>query len=158
MGWKEQKCVHYRNIFISMEETFVLFIMPIRLTIVLSELKLDSEQVPSNFSWHFLCTAVWQAEKYQIKPLLIILIGGQFSKPIILTVTLISLFTESPQKFFTKGTECGLSKKFRYKLMSIYVMCPVLKPKHSFNLIVVLNSYKSSVSVFFFFLLFTFDI
>lgn len=32
------------------------------LTIVLSELKPDSEHVPSNLSWHFLCTAVWQAE------------------------------------------------------------------------------------------------
>lgn len=32
------------------------------LTIVLSELKLDSEQVPNNLSWHFLCTAVWQAK------------------------------------------------------------------------------------------------
>lgn len=32
------------------------------LTIVLSELKPDSEHVPSNFSWHFLWTAVWHAE------------------------------------------------------------------------------------------------
>lgn len=29
---------------------------------MLSELKPDSEHVPSNLSWHFLCTAVWQAE------------------------------------------------------------------------------------------------
>lgn len=34
----------------------------LELTIVLSELKPDSEHVPSNLSWHFLCTAVWQAE------------------------------------------------------------------------------------------------
>lgn len=33
-----------------------------KLTIVLSELNVDSEQVPSNLSWHFLCTAVWHAK------------------------------------------------------------------------------------------------
>lgn len=37
-------------------------ILTAKLTIVLSELKLDSEQVPNNLSWHFLCTAVWQAK------------------------------------------------------------------------------------------------
>lgn len=36
------------------------------LTIVLSELKLDSEQVPNNLSWHFLCTAVWHAKNIEI--------------------------------------------------------------------------------------------
>lgn len=31
------------------------------LTMVLSELKLDSEHLPSSFSWHFLCTDVWHS-------------------------------------------------------------------------------------------------
>jgi hypothetical protein len=44
-----------------------MFNYQIRLTIVLSELKLDSEQVPNNLSWHFLWTAVWQAKNRILK-------------------------------------------------------------------------------------------
>ena len=38
-----------------------------KLTIVLSELNVDSEHVPSNLSWHFLCTAVWHAKNIEKK-------------------------------------------------------------------------------------------
>lgn len=46
------------------------------LTIVLSELKLDSEHGVNSLTWHLLCTAVWQAAN---KPNSIIVCGKQFN-------------------------------------------------------------------------------
>lgn len=90
----------------------------IYLTMVLSELKLDSEHVPSILSWHFLWTAVWHSthriEYYQKMPT-----TESHSR---LTQALITLLPESPQKLLAVHAERWLSEEFREELVSIHLV------------------------------------
>lgn len=42
-----------------------------------------------------------------------------------LTIAMISLFAEAPQKFLAKCTKCRLTKEFRHKFVTVHVMRPV---------------------------------
>lgn len=97
-----------------------------RLTIVLAELNTEPEHLLRSFSWHFLCTAVWQAEGVSTDNDYIS-IGKEIKGNISLTNTLISLFAKSPNEQIAEGTKCRLPKEFRHKSMAVVVMSPKIK-------------------------------
>lgn len=94
-------------------------------TIVLAELKTEPEHLPSSFSWHFLCTTVWQTVKWKS-----ISYRGAARVATLLTYALITLLAKAPQKQIAKRAKCGLAKELGHKAVSIYVMGSAIIVRH----------------------------